>query len=132
MRAGRENRGAALHQESTSKRQSFLSGFLLASISGIPRSMLNLGLAFGGSIQRSAQQHGASLAMMSNAVWLPCLYAGFLPGAIYCYLLMRKNDSVRKLRLQATWYYWFAAASMGILWFGSYPRMRRYSRCLRR
>jgi L-rhamnose-H+ transport protein len=73
----------------------------------------------GSGIQRAAQQHGASLAMMSNAVWLPCLYAGFLPGAIYCYILMRKKSNVSQLRLPGTWYYWFAAASMGFLWYGS-------------
>jgi L-rhamnose-H+ transport protein len=81
--------------------------------------MLNLGLAFGGSIQRAAQQQGASQAMMSNAVWLPCLYAGFLPGAIYCLLMMRKKGNVSKLALPGTWYYWLAGASMGLLWYGS-------------
>ncbi|MGC2171444.1 MAG: L-rhamnose/proton symporter RhaT [Candidatus Sulfotelmatobacter sp.] len=116
--AGKQ-REAALRQESASVRQGFLGGFLLAFISGILGSMLNLGLAFGGSIQRSAQQHGASLAMMSNAVWLPCLYAGFLPGVIYCYLLMRKKGNASDLRLPRTWHYWLAAASMGILWYGS-------------
>ena len=81
--------------------------------------MLNLGLAFGGSIQQAARQNGASLAMMSNAVWLPCLYAGFLPGVIYCYLKMRKNHNAAKLRLEGTWYYWLASASMGFFWYGS-------------
>jgi L-rhamnose-H+ transport protein len=114
-----KSREAALQQESTTVRHGFLGGLLLAFISGILGSMLNLGLAFGGSIQRAAQQHGASLAMMSNAVWLPCLYAGFLPGAIYCYVLMRKNRNASKLRLAGTWYYWLIGASMGFLWFGS-------------
>ena len=59
--------------------------------------MLNLGLAFGGSIQRAAQQHGASVAMMSNAVWLPCLYAGSIPGAIYCYYLMKQKKTLSAL-----------------------------------
>jgi L-rhamnose-H+ transport protein len=114
-----KNREAALQQESNSVRHGFGGGFLLAFVSGILGSMLNLGLAFGGSIQRSAQQHGASQAMMSNAVWLPCLYAGFLPGVFYCYMLMRKKGTVSQLRLPGTWYYWIAAASMGVLWFGS-------------
>ena len=114
-----KDRDAALQKESVSLRHGFAGGFLLAFVSGILGSMRNLGLAFGSSIQRSAQQHGASLAMMSNAVWLPCLYAGFLPSAIYCYILMRKNDSVGKLLLPGTWYYWLAGASMGVLWFGS-------------
>jgi L-rhamnose-H+ transport protein len=114
-----KSREAALQQESTTVRHGFLGGLLLAFISGILGSMLNLGLAFGGSIQRAAQLHGASLAMMSNAVWLPCLYAGFLPGAIYCYILMRKNRNASKLLLAGTWYYWLIGASMGFLWFGS-------------
>jgi len=114
-----KSREAALQQESTTVRKSFLGGFLLAFISGILGSMLNLGLAFGGSIQRAAQQHGASLAMMSNAVWLPCLYAGFLPGVIYCYSLMRKKGTVGTLRRPGTWYYWLTGAAMGVLWFGS-------------
>ena len=114
-----KHRETALQQASASIRQGFWWGYLLAFVSGILGSMLNLGLAYGGSIQRAAQQHGASLAMMSNAVWLPCLYAGFLPGAIYCYTLMRKKGNVSQLRLPGTWYYWFAAASMGLLWYGS-------------
>lgn len=116
--AGRE-REKVRAQEIKSGRGGSLTGLLFAFISGILGSMLNLGLVFGGSIQRSAQQHGASPAMMSNPVWLPCLYAGFLPGAVYCYVLMRKNGNVKKLRLDGTWYYWIAAASMGVLWFGS-------------
>jgi len=114
-----KHREAALQQASVTVRKGFWGGFFLAFTSGILGSMLNLGLAFGGSIQRSAQQHGASLAMMSNAVWLPCLYAGFVPGAIYCVILMRKNGNISRLRLPGTWYYWLTGASMGFLWFGS-------------
>jgi L-rhamnose-H+ transport protein len=114
-----KHREAALQQASSTVRHGFWLGYLLAFVSGILGSMLNLGLAYGGSIQRAAQQHGASLAMMSNAVWLPCLYAGFLPGAIYCYLLMRKRNNVSALRLPGTWYYWLVGASMGFLWYGS-------------
>jgi L-rhamnose-H+ transport protein len=116
--AGR-HREIALQEAAASQRQGFWAGYLLAFVSGILGSMLNLGLTFGSSIQHSAQQHGASLAMMSNAVWLPCLYAGFLPGVIYCYYLMRKKGNIGKLRLAGTWYYWLAGASMGFLWFGS-------------
>jgi L-rhamnose-H+ transport protein len=114
-----KSRDAALQRESGIVKKDFLGGFLLAFISGILGSMLNLGLAFGGTIQRAAHQQGASLAMMSNAVWLPCLYAGFLPGVVYCWALMRKKRSIGKLGLPGTWYYWLAAASMGLLWFGS-------------
>ena len=114
-----KHRESALQQASASVRHGFWGGYLLAFVSGILGSMLNLGLAYGGSIQRAAQQHGASVAMMSNAVWLPCLYAGFLPGAIYCYILMHKRGNVSHLRLPGTWYYWLVGASMGFLWYGS-------------
>jgi L-rhamnose-H+ transport protein len=116
---------AGYHRETLSKHvaalsgRGYLIGLAMALLSGILGSMLNLGLAFGGSIQQAARQHGATPAMMSNAVWLPCLYAGFLPGAIYCYYLMRKRDNVQLLRLPGTRHYWPIAASMGLLWFGS-------------
>ena len=112
-------REVAAQAKSTVVRRGVLGGFLLAFISGILGSMLNLGLAVGGSIQRAAHDQGASLAMMSNPVWLPCLYAGFVPGVIYCLYLMRKNGNLSSLKLPGTWYYWFASASMGFLWFGS-------------
>jgi L-rhamnose-H+ transport protein len=115
--AGKSRETAAAQTGAAQK--NIWGGFLLAFISGILGSMLNLGLAFGSSIQHAAQQNGASQAMMSNAVWLPCLYAGFLPGVIYCFLIMRKNCNVSKLGLAGTWYYWLASASMGLLWFGS-------------
>ena len=106
-------------QDRLAPREGYQQGLLLAFLSGILGSMLNLGLAFGGSIQRAAQQHGASVAMMSNAVWLPCLYAGSIPGAIYCFYLMKQKKILGALTLAGTWYYWPVSASMGLLWFGS-------------
>ena len=94
-------------------------GALYAFVSGVLGSLFNLGLAFGGEIQRAAQQHGASETMMSNAVWLPCLYAGFLPGVIYCLFLMRKHGNTAELAGNSRWYYWVMAALMGVLWYGS-------------
>jgi len=67
-------------EQEAGKHRSFLRGFSFAFASGVLGSMLNMGLAFGGAIQLRAHEQGASLAMMSNAVWLPCLYAGFAPG----------------------------------------------------
>lgn len=97
----------------------YLRGFLFAFTAGFLGSMLNYGLAFGGSIQQAALDQGASEAMMSNAVWLPCLYAGFIPGVIYCFILMRKRRSLANLGASGTWHYWALAGSMGLLWYGS-------------
>jgi L-rhamnose-H+ transport protein len=116
--AGYRREALTQHVHAISSRD-YLIGLAMAFLSGILGSMLNLGLAFGGSIQQAAHRHGASIAMMSNAVWLPCLYAGFLPGVIYCYYLMRKKKNLSLLRLPGTWYYWPVGASMGALWFGS-------------
>jgi L-rhamnose-H+ transport protein len=97
----------------------FYKGFVYALLSGILGSMLNLGLAMGGDIQRMAYERGSGQAMMSNAVWLPCLYAGLLPGVIYCLYLMKRNGTTRLLLGAARWYYWLMGALMGALWFGS-------------
>jgi len=94
-------------------------GVALAFLSGILGSMLNSGLAIGAPIQQNARNLGASEAMMSNAVWLPCLYAGAIPGVVYCLLLMRKNGTSLRLFADARWYYWLTPALMGLLWFGS-------------
>jgi L-rhamnose-H+ transport protein len=96
-----------------------LKGVVLAFLSGILGSMLNSGLALGAPIQRNAQNLGASEAMMSNAVWLPCLYAGAIPGVIYCLFLMRRNGTSSQLIATSRWYYWLTPALMGLLWFGS-------------
>ncbi len=97
----------------------FIRGFLFALISGILGSLLNLGLAFGDGIQQAARTRGASVAMSSNAVWLPCVYAGFIPGVFYCIFLMRKNATTSGILSNAAWYYWLMAACMGLLWYGS-------------
>jgi len=98
---------------------SSIRGFLYALLAGALGSLFNVGLAFGGPIQQAARDRGASLAMMSTAVWLPCLFAGFIPGIIYCFILMKKNGNLSLLRAEGTWSYWLTALCMGILWFGS-------------
>ena len=98
---------------------SFYKGFIYTLLSGVLGSMLNVGLASGGEIQQLAFRNGASQAMMSNAVWLPCLYVGFLPGVVYCLYLMKKNGTTGRLIHASRWYYWIMAALMGGFWFGS-------------
>jgi len=71
---------------------SSIRGFLYAVLAGALGSLFNVGLAFGGPIQQAARDRGASLAMLSTAVWLPCLYAGFIPGIIYCLSILSQRD----------------------------------------
>jgi L-rhamnose-H+ transport protein len=117
-RAGLQREGVVGKTEEIGPNR-FLRGFLFSVISGVLGSLLNLGLAYGGQIQQAARDAGASEVMTSNAVWLPCVYAGFIPGAIYCVYLMRKQDVVSDFFGRARWYYWPGAASMGLLWYGS-------------
>jgi L-rhamnose-H+ transport protein len=97
----------------------FLRGFVFALISGVLGSLLNVGLAYGAAIQEAAHDNGASTVMTSNAVWLPCVYAGFIPGVIYCLYLMKKKATLGQMSTHARWYYWLMAACMGLLWYGS-------------
>ena len=117
-RARAQQTGAEIGGAQTGQRN-FFRGFVFALISGVLGSLLNLGLAFGDGIQQAARMRGASVAMSSNAVWLPCVYAGFAPGVLYCVWLMRKNATTALLRTGAVWHYWLTAASMGLLWYGS-------------
>lgn len=102
-----------------SGRGGFVRGFLFALISGVLGSLLNLGLAYGGGIQAAARDNGASMVMTSNAVWLPCVSAGFVPGVIYCLYLMKKNGTDGGMIRHSRWYYWLSAICMGLLWYGS-------------
>lgn len=97
----------------------FLRGFVFAVISGVLGSFLNVGLAFGSAIQEAARDNGASMIMTSNAIWLPCVYAGFIPGVIYCLYLMQKRATLGQMSTNSHWYYWLMAACMGLLWYGS-------------
>jgi L-rhamnose-H+ transport protein len=115
-KAGLERDGA---KGSATGKKNFVRGFLFALISGVLGSLLNLGLAYGDGIQQAARDRGASAVMSSNAVWLPCVYAGFVPGVLYCLYLMKKNSTISIMRTHAAWYYWLMAASMGLLWYGS-------------
>lgn len=97
----------------------FVRGFSFALISGVLGSLLNLGLAYGDQIQETARRHGASAVMTSNAVWLPCIVAGFLPSVIYCLHIMRKHGTGGEFFKNARYHYWLMAACMGLLWYGS-------------
>ncbi len=118
-RAGHQRESERTKNETTKSNAQFKKGFIYAFLSGVLGSMLNVGLTLGSSIQQNAKNLGASEAMMSNAVWLPCLYAGAIPGLVYCLFLMRKNDTMGELLPASRWYYWVTPAAMGLFWFGS-------------
>jgi L-rhamnose-H+ transport protein len=66
---------------------------ILAVVSGVMASLLNIALAFGGDIVAKAQQAGAAPAWAPFAVWPIALAGGFLTNVGYCLFKMSRNHT---------------------------------------
>lgn len=95
----------------------YSSGLLIAVLSGVLSSMLNLSLAFGGSITQAAVQHGAENSTAVFAVWPVALSGGLLPNLGYALYLLRKNQSWKILSFPSRDA--FFSSLMGLLWIGA-------------
>jgi L-rhamnose-H+ transport protein len=102
----------------TSTQGRSLRGFLLASIGGTLTAALNIALAYGDQILRAVRTEAGDTSLAANAVWVPVLFAGGLPGVAYCAWLMRRNSSLR-LYSGAPKVYWLLGLVMSVLWYGS-------------
>ncbi|MGH9482194.1 MAG: L-rhamnose/proton symporter RhaT, partial [Terriglobales bacterium] len=98
---------------------SVMQGLLYCVISGVGSALENVGFTEARPLQDYAQAHGAAAAWAPNVVWLPIMLAGGVPGLIYCGYLVRKNRTGGRFRLAGTASYWWLAALMALLWFGS-------------
>ncbi len=96
-----------------------VSGFLLALIGGSLTALLNIALAYGGTILDSVRKANPGSTMAANAVWVPVLFAGALPGLVYCLWLLRRNHSLSAYGGESTVEYWPLTVLMAALWFGS-------------
>jgi L-rhamnose-H+ transport protein len=89
--AGRER------ERETGQLQASGSGYVgilvLAVVSGIMASLLNIALAFGGDIVDKAQQAGAAPAWAPFAVWPIALAGGFIINLAYCFYKMSRNHT---------------------------------------
>lgn len=94
------------------------AGLILAIVCGCLTSCLNLGFAFGFLVEKLAIQHGASLSIAANAVWLPLLAAGAIPSLVYCGVLLHKNSSGGNF-MGSGLDHWILALAMAVFWFGS-------------
>ena len=115
--AGRK-REAALGQ-GPAGRPSLMKGLVFCVISGLGSALVNFGLAFGGPLIMAARQAGAASLWAPNAVWLPLMCAGGVPNLLYCFYLLRKNQTGAKFGAAGTAAYWVLAALMALFWFGS-------------
>ena len=103
----------------SSTQRSFLQGLLMAIISGLCASMMNVGVAFGSPLANAAATFGAKSYWTVNAIWLPLLAGGAIPNLLYCLYLMRKQRTAARFSERATSIYWLLALLMACLWFGS-------------
>jgi L-rhamnose-H+ transport protein len=89
--AGRER------ERETGQIQAAGSGYvgvlILAVVSGLMASLLNIALAFGGDIVDRAKQAGAAPAWAPFAVWPIALAGGFLTNLAYCAYKLFKNHT---------------------------------------
>ena len=94
-------------------------GFLLALVGGSLTSLLNIALAYGGPILDAVRARQPQSAMAANAVWVPVLFAGGMPGLVYCLWLLRRHRSASAFGAGGTSAYWLLTLVMAALWFGS-------------
>jgi L-rhamnose-H+ transport protein len=99
--------------------RSFRRGLLLACISGLCASFMNLGVSFAGTLLSMAANHGSQPYWTLNAVWLPLLFGGAVPNILYCLYLLRRHRTFRNFQQASTSAYWLLAVLMAALWFGS-------------
>ena len=98
----------------TSKGKNYRSGLLIAVVSGVLSSMLNLSFSFGQPLTQAAVRHGADPSVAVLAVWPVALAGGFLPNIGYTAYLLMRNHTWNKLR--TVYPDLFLSTLMGMLW----------------
>lgn len=96
-----------------------LGGILLAFVSGIFSSFLNIGFVLGKDISLYATQTGVPDTNASALVWLVVLFGGFMTNFGYAVYLLLKNKTLtvyRKLSMRT----FFPILVSGGFWFGSF------------
>jgi L-rhamnose-H+ transport protein len=97
-----------------SKGKNYGAGLLIAVISGVLSSMLNLSFSFGQPLIQAAVRHGADPSVAVLAVWPVALAGGFLLNVGYTVYLLMRNRTWNKLR--TVYPDLFLSTLMGLLW----------------
>ncbi|MDE3199561.1 MAG: hypothetical protein KGN79_01470 [Acidobacteriota bacterium] len=97
----------------------FTTGLILAIVSGVCASMMNLGIANGAPLAQAAALHGAGSNWVVTAIWLPLLVGGSLPNLLYCFYLLRKRGTTANFSVASSGSHWGLTLCMAVLWFGS-------------
>jgi len=96
------------------KQTNYGAGLLIAIISGVLSSMLNLSFSFGQPLTQAAVRNGATPSLAVLAIWPVALAGGLLPNVGYSLYLLVRNRSWNKL--QTIYPDLFLSLLMGILW----------------
>jgi L-rhamnose-H+ transport protein len=104
-------------KKGASSKSSYLSGFIIATISGVLSSMLNLSFSFGGAINDAAVRQGAHPAIAVVAVWPIALAGGFIPNSAYSLYLLIRNHSWSNFKKPVPDVLW--SGLMGFLWISA-------------
>lgn len=97
--AKRAGRGAGFEKEQTAMRQvglsksAYLTALAISAGSGVLASLLNVALAYGGTITDAVVQRGGSPAMAPFAVWPIALLGGSLVNIGYAIRIISKDQS---------------------------------------
>jgi L-rhamnose-H+ transport protein len=109
--------GKLREQHKSALNHAYRSGLAIAVLSGILSSMLNLALAFGGSIAQMAVHRGAEASTAVFAIWPIAFAGGLVPNLAYTAYLFRKNQSWQMLSHSVPDA--FLSLVMGLLWIGA-------------
>jgi L-rhamnose-H+ transport protein len=114
-----EAAGGAAAAAAPARKASLAVGLVYCLISGVGSALVNIGFTEGAPLQQLARGQGAAAIWAPNAIWLPLMLAGGVPGWIYCSYLVKKNRTAPRFQRPGTGTYWLLAAVMALFWFGS-------------
>jgi L-rhamnose-H+ transport protein len=97
---------------------SFARGAFYCLAAGLLSALVNFALIFGAPLAQAATARGSVPAAANNAIWAIVFVTNYLINVAYCVYLGRKRGTLSRFMLPSTWYYWFLAVAMGLLWAG--------------
>jgi L-rhamnose-H+ transport protein len=86
---------SGMKKETLQKGTGFKTGLVLAVISGITSSMLNIGFVYGNPILETAQSFGTSAELSTIPIWIVVLFGGFIVNFGYATYLLIKAQTYK-------------------------------------
>jgi L-rhamnose-H+ transport protein len=118
-RAGFRRENEARKTMGPQRSDSFRTGLIIATVSGLCASFMNVGISFATPLLEMVARHRAEPYWSLNAVWLPLLVGGAVPNLAYCVHLFIKRRSLADFLQAGTSSYWLFYALMSVFCFGS-------------